>query len=137
MTIAGGLEHVTLPRSIADAIVACRNLGWAYLWVDRFCIVQDDEPQQKNIQLDQMGTIYGRAGFTIVALAGNSADHGLPGVSRPRLSRQLIFAFADVFLCQTIPSLDLHVRTSEWNKRGCTYVHFSKPPARSLSLYSA
>lgn len=32
-----------LPKTIRDAIDLVRMLGYRFLWVDRLCIVQDDE----------------------------------------------------------------------------------------------
>jgi hypothetical protein len=50
-----------------------------YLWVDAFCIVQDD-PIASHQQISQMGKIYSQTWLTIVAAAGPRADSGLPGV---------------------------------------------------------
>ncbi|KAK7183199.1 hypothetical protein DPSP01_011424 [Paraphaeosphaeria sporulosa] len=101
--------------------MACHNLGYRYLWVDRFCIVQDDEPERKTVQLNQMGAIYRGAAFTVVALAGDDADCGLPGVSEPRTSVQLIFTFADMCMCQGVRPLRWHIHYSEWYDRGWTF----------------
>ncbi|KAJ8106382.1 hypothetical protein OPT61_g9575 [Boeremia exigua] len=73
-----------LPRTIEDVIQLIRQLGYRHLWVDRYCIDQDDG-QDKHIQISQMGDIYAMATLTVVAAAGSSPAHGLPGLfSRPR-----------------------------------------------------
>ncbi|KAH7350397.1 heterokaryon incompatibility protein-domain-containing protein, partial [Pyrenochaeta sp. MPI-SDFR-AT-0127] len=70
-------------RTIEDAISVTKRLGFRYLWVDRYCINQND-PEHKMRQIRQMGAIYSSAALTIVAAAGNGPKHGLPGISLPR-----------------------------------------------------
>ncbi|KAJ4291608.1 hypothetical protein N0V90_009503 [Kalmusia sp. IMI 367209] len=82
----GSLGHTSLPRTITDAMTACRKLGQRFLWIDRLCIIQDEPLHIKSIQLDQMGAIYRQAKFTIVALAGDGATYGLPGESAASMS---------------------------------------------------
>jgi Heterokaryon incompatibility protein (HET) len=73
--------HVNeLPKVIKDAMELVRLLGERYLWVDSLCIVQDDDDSMHQ-QIQQMGAIYSAAYITIVAIAGNNAHVGLPGVS--------------------------------------------------------
>ncbi|KXH49632.1 hypothetical protein CSAL01_10564 [Colletotrichum salicis] len=59
----GSLESVKLPRIILDAISLCRDLGEGYLWVDRLCIVQDDE-RSKPDQIDVDASLWNRRGWT-------------------------------------------------------------------------
>jgi len=80
----------SLPKVVDDAILLVRKLGMRYLWVDRYCIPQDD-PINKAIQIQNMGKVYGDSALTIIAAAGDDADYGLPGVSStPRISQPLI-----------------------------------------------
>ncbi|KAH6661734.1 heterokaryon incompatibility protein [Halenospora varia] len=65
-----------LPRTIRDAVTLCSLLGIRYLWVDSVCIVQDD-PVSQEAQLRAMGTVYGKAYFTIAALQSEHADAGI------------------------------------------------------------
>ncbi|KAK0724590.1 hypothetical protein B0H67DRAFT_568256 [Lasiosphaeris hirsuta] len=45
----GGLaKHVVLPKVVADAIHLTGLLGYWYIWVDRFCIIQDNDGLDKN-----------------------------------------------------------------------------------------
>ncbi|RAH53990.1 hypothetical protein BO85DRAFT_471635 [Aspergillus piperis CBS 112811] len=91
----GSLNSDRLPQTIDDAIVACRKLGIDYLWVDCLCILQDEHPDQKAYWLDSMGVIYAKSFVTIVALAGENADHGLPGAALS--TRRLLFSDTRVF----------------------------------------
>lgn len=75
-------ELPELPLTVRDAMLFAVNLGMRYLWVDRYCVSQDDE-QQKHTQLASMGSIYARAWATIVAIAPENKP-GLPGVSIPQ-----------------------------------------------------
>lgn len=45
-----------IPSVIKDAMTVVLKLGWQYLWVDRYCIDQDDEA--KHAQISQMDKVY-------------------------------------------------------------------------------
>lgn len=87
-----GLGGVSLPNVIADTIALCQALGERYLWVDRLCIVQDDEVS-KSRQIRAMDQTYSSAKLTIIAAlntdktsVGLSGCPRLPGCpGRPRL----------------------------------------------------
>lgn len=85
-----------LPRTIQHAMLLTRALGLRYLWVDRFCIVQDD-PTTKPRQLAMMASVYANAYVTIVASEGDDGNFGLPGISPecPRQQPFRTFEFAD------------------------------------------
>ncbi|KAK1756303.1 heterokaryon incompatibility protein-domain-containing protein [Echria macrotheca] len=70
----------SIPLTIRDAMEVCRHLGIRYLWVDRYCIDQDDSAAKHAI-IRQMDRVYRSAALTIVAAAGNDPEFGLPGVS--------------------------------------------------------
>lgn len=77
------LKDLILPEVVADAIYLCAEIGERYLWVDRFCIVQDDF-DLKAEQINAMGVIYDRAFLTFIAL-GDGPTPGLTGLPcRPR-----------------------------------------------------
>ncbi|KAF1948683.1 HET-domain-containing protein, partial [Byssothecium circinans] len=65
-----------LPRTIRDAMALTHGIGERYLWVDRFCIVQD-ETLAKQSQLQAMGNIYANSLFTLVAANGDDASSPL------------------------------------------------------------
>ena len=76
----------SIPQTIRDSMKLVRGLNKRYLWVDRFCIVQDDPA--KHAIISRMDSIYANAYCTIVATDGSDADHGLPGVQLARTSHQ-------------------------------------------------
>ena len=66
---------------IRDAMDLVRTLGEKFLWVDRFCIPQDDGPDKQS-QLDAMGSIYAGAWLTIFAAQNADASQGLYGTRK-------------------------------------------------------
>lgn len=68
----------TLPKVVHQAMKVVCGLGERYLWVDRFCIVQDD-PLPKLRQLSLMGDIYAKSYFTLIAAGHKDAVYGLYG----------------------------------------------------------
>jgi hypothetical protein len=87
----GSLSQELLPDTIADAMEVVRNIDAMYLWVDNLCILQDDDADKERF-INRMGTIYREADTTIIALCGEDAYSGLPGVrkDRPRILQQEI-----------------------------------------------
>jgi hypothetical protein len=105
-----------LPATIQDAIVVVLALGYRYLWIDRYCIEQADGPA-RHLQIQQMGDIYNSASVTIIAAAGSSPYHGLPGVSQtPRIAqpRETILGSTVIGFPDQPSKL---VRNSIWNTR--------------------
>ena len=108
------------PRTIADAIVVTLELGFQYLWIDKFCIPQNDS-EEKLKQIKLMGSIYRSAQATIFAAAGTNPQYGLPGVSCPRTVVQHILPFKDYKLANCLPNSRHAIHHSEWDQRGWTY----------------
>jgi hypothetical protein len=67
-----------MPRTIRHSIMLTHALGLKYLWVDKFCIVQDDFIA-KSHQLAVMASIYNNAYITFAANEGMNGDFGIPG----------------------------------------------------------
>ena len=76
-----------LPATIEDAIQVTRNLGFQYLWVDKYCVSQTDQSDFKH-QIRQMHLIYRSAQITIIAGGSMDAGSGLAGISTPRANMQ-------------------------------------------------
>ncbi|KAJ3531622.1 hypothetical protein NM208_g8796 [Fusarium decemcellulare] len=118
-----GLENIALPPIITDAMLLCKQLGETYLWIDRFCIIQDD-PKSKHSQIRGMDKIYRLASFTIIAALNDKEGRGLPGLTgRPRQpsiykpERALDVELRGLNRQQGLGSAD----TSLWNGRGWTF----------------
>lgn len=56
----------TAPGIIEDAVEVCIKLASNYLWVDLYCVQQNDEVQKKR-DIEDMGLIYQNALVTLVA----------------------------------------------------------------------
>ena len=104
--------------TIKDSITVCQKLGYKYLWVDRYCIPQNDV-QERHRQVQQMGAIYRNSALTIVACAGSDPQYGLPGVSQSRIQYPSIMIM-HVGYMQVIPVTD-DIKHSAWARRGWTY----------------
>jgi hypothetical protein len=70
-----GIPVDTLPRTIQDGILMTRKLGIQYLWVDRLCIVQDDE-EMKKLELRKMADVFSNAWLVIAAARAASSLEG-------------------------------------------------------------
>lgn len=116
----GSLSTAELPLTIKDSMSICKKVGIPYLWVDRFCIVQDEDASKLN-DIDNMDVIFMAAVVTLVAYTGADADNGLPGVStRPRRPPLLLAAGGMEFWRN--PQTPLRQgEDSRWVTRGWTY----------------
>ncbi|KAK3343095.1 heterokaryon incompatibility protein-domain-containing protein [Neurospora tetraspora] len=109
-----------IPLAISDAIRVVKQLGYRYLWVDRYCIPQEDGAA-KHIQILNMGRIYSNSILTIIAAAGDGPEYGLPGVSsRSRIAQVGVQINEEISLILYEPPTN-HIIDSKWNTRGWTY----------------
>lgn len=124
-----GLANISFPDVIADTIALCRALGERYLWVDRFCIVQDDEIS-KHGQIRAMHFVYSSAKFTIMAALNKCMTSvGLPGCpklpgcpGRPRLPSAMdTWPQYDDGYRNIQQQLFGSVDASMWNQRAWTF----------------
>ncbi|TPX16881.1 uncharacterized protein E0L32_003443 [Thyridium curvatum] len=131
----GGLGTKHLPATIRDAVEFVAALSERYLWVDAICLVQDDQDQMQR-DIPRMDIVYGRAFATIVALGGDDANAGLPGVypgtRPPQTVEQLLVSKRSteldddpqdpnrevLGLVAAPRAFYLEVELSKWNSRG-------------------
>ncbi|KAL7893347.1 heterokaryon incompatibility domain-containing protein [Trichoderma sp. SZMC 28014] len=114
----GSLRANNLPLTISDAIIVCENLGIDYIWVDSFCILQDDDFDKTQI-IDKMESIYHESVLTIVAATGTDAHSGIPGV-RPntRFLEQRVLSVRGMQLVDSVDHNQFRMQTGyqepEW-----------------------
>lgn len=116
------LTEGTLPGVIWAAISLCKELGEQYLWVDRLCIVQDDD--SKLAQIAAMDRIYRSASFTIAVASNSRAANGIPGYGHtPRRARSSVFRPPLDFDYEVVRPNGVKsiVNPSTWNRRGWTF----------------
>lgn len=110
-------------RVIEDAMVVARYLGLPYLWVDQYCVDQQDE-EVKARQIDEMHQVYGHADVTIVAAAGEDATDGLAPSSSSGFHRATGWKATWLSEYQSVDdqrSAIASINRSVWNTRGWTY----------------
>jgi hypothetical protein len=115
------INNDEIPASIRDTIQLCRSLNQEYLWVDALCIKQDGL-QDKLTEISRMDDIYGGAALTIVAVSGDRASAGLPGMGHtPRVNTQHLLEIDGLVLSNRIPGAPKLIEESIWNSRAWTY----------------
>ena len=117
--IAGTVPE-TAALVIRDAMIVAKNIGYRYLWVDRYCIPQDDE-EARQAQIMRMDLIYKSAQLTIISAAGEDGSCGIPGVSTVPRTPQPQIDLSNVSLVSCLPSQRHEVNQSKWATRGWTY----------------
>ncbi|KAK2767497.1 hypothetical protein FQN54_003654 [Arachnomyces sp. PD_36] len=73
--LKNGIATSFLPKTFQDAIKITRRLGVKYLWIDCFCIVQDD-PLDWERESSAMAQIYRNSYLTIAASASSDSYSG-------------------------------------------------------------
>ncbi|KAL2130546.1 hypothetical protein VTI74DRAFT_6244 [Chaetomium olivicolor] len=110
-----------LPTTIEDAITATLGVGMRYLWIDRYCI---DQQNQANVslQIQMMDLIYQNAELTIIAAAGSDPWYGLPGIGpRIRQAQQTSGKIWDIVFVPPATNPIESVQNSAWATRGWTF----------------
>lgn len=126
-----GRRSRPLPRTVRDAMHVVRELSLQYLWVDRYCIRDNDDDSgaapggRKHHTIENMDAVYRGAALTIVAASGAHSEHGLPG------SRRIHHRLGTYSLDESSSSSEVcylhvneaHAEVSElvWSTRGWTY----------------
>lgn len=109
-----------LTKAIRDAIEVTRRLGERYLWVDKFCIDQENLDKNKDQILD-MGLIYECAEVTIFAVYGQDGNFGLPGVNGTPRRVQASALIKGMQFASTLGHSFSIVRNSKWSTRSWTH----------------
>ncbi|KAH6079624.1 hypothetical protein HBI65_217840 [Parastagonospora nodorum] len=65
------------PKTVSDGCYLARSLGFRYLWVDRYCIDQENHAERTQ-QIAQMADIYASAQLVLLAVGAKDADFAFP-----------------------------------------------------------
>jgi hypothetical protein len=79
LQVKRALLDPSIPKTIRDVIQFLNLINERYLWVDRLCILQDDDASKAK-HINNMAFIYSNARMTLVAAVGQGADSGLLGI---------------------------------------------------------
>ncbi|KAK2613145.1 hypothetical protein N8I77_000072 [Diaporthe amygdali] len=107
-------------KVVEDSFVVTKKLGYKYLWVDRYCINQNDDTN-KHEQIRAMHLIYGNAVLTLIAAAGKNSDYGLPGVGSRERAEQNSLSIGNKLYIRTFPHASQTFKASKWATRGWTF----------------
>lgn len=116
LKLPGRFRESDVPVLFRDAFQVCSQLGIDHFWIDRICVVQDDE-RRKSAQLEAMGRIYSKASFTIVSSEPSFISQGLPGVSQLRAPPLYLYVGDKVLVPRPLGG----PHNSTWETRGWTY----------------
>ncbi|MCJ1446859.1 MAG: hypothetical protein MMC23_007366 [Stictis urceolatum] len=109
-----------LPATIEDAMKVTVSLGYTHLWIDRYCIDQDDAIE-KHDQIQKMDKIFEGADLVIIAAAGDDPHYGLPGVSvRSRIQQPNLSIGKHTFVSIMNDPWKV-IQKSKWASRAWTY----------------
>ncbi|XP_014554283.1 hypothetical protein COCVIDRAFT_39840 [Bipolaris victoriae FI3] len=114
------IDPGSISKTTSDAIYVAKQLGVPRLWVDQYCIVQN-ESIARNEAIASMNLIYGGAEVTIAAASGIDASHGLPGVlgtDRSDLIHGSVTLGSRQFVEEPVQK---QLEQSHWNSRGWTF----------------
>ena len=75
-----GIPYASLPKTFQHAVIATRELGLKYLWIDSLCIIQDSQEDWER-HCSKMPEIYRNS---MVTIAGPGAPHCNAGFLRDR-----------------------------------------------------
>ncbi|RGP81017.1 Heterokaryon incompatibility protein [Fusarium longipes] len=115
-----GLRLDGLPRTISDAIVVTKSLGYDYIWVDMLCIDQQNK-EDKHRQIAIMDQVYRSADLTIIVTAGSDCGNGIPGVSKTCRAPRMSTTIGGLTLVEEKEDAIREVELSFWRLRGWTF----------------
>jgi hypothetical protein len=112
----GSMLPDVVPKTVEDAMYVAIHLGIPFLWVDRYCIDQQNSHDKHNI-IQNMDRIYQGADLTIIATVGDDPHHGLPGIRDTPRSRQTMLKVKDCTYV-AVESVTKEITQSKWGSRG-------------------
>lgn len=123
LQMPGSLRNT--PNTIRDVMTFASRLGLTYIYVDAFCLIQNDDDDKRE-QMAIMGKIYANATVCIVAVSGENAHSGLPGISAPRKPQITVtipgFNMKLLSALQNYPTVQPeYINDYTWSKRGWAF----------------
>jgi hypothetical protein len=128
-----GEDLSNIPLVVRDAIRVTLQLSFRFLWVDRYCINQQDATE-KHCQIANMGNIYASAALTLIAAGSPNADIGLPGVSSGHRNVDAVFQLGPYSIVPVLSNPKRALGSSIWSTRGWTYQEAAMSPRRLVFL---
>lgn len=111
-TPVGDASPETLPKLIEDAIMVALRLSYQYLWIDRYCIPQDNETVKTSL-IRNMDKVYSESSLTIIASAAEQPSEGLVGVGLGRERMPHTLRTGEIGLTQLFTNLAEEVENSQ------------------------
>ncbi|KAK2762519.1 tol protein [Colletotrichum kahawae] len=108
-----------LPVVIQDAMAVTTDMGFNYLWIDKFCIDQKNK-KEKDTQISQMDSIYHNAELTIIAASGSDPTYGLSGIGSRHRQPHPTLVIRDIDIVSTLRHPKIAIESSKWSTRGWT-----------------
>ncbi|KAE9363328.1 HET-domain-containing protein [Stipitochalara longipes BDJ] len=108
------------PILIRDALSATKLIGYRYLWIDRYCIPQEDG-KERHSQIQQMDLVYSKAQSTIIAISSPDPSHGLPGIGGRKRATPVTINISNELHAYVPPHPSAEIYGSVWNSRGWTH----------------
>ncbi|KAI9688016.1 MAG: hypothetical protein M1820_010323 [Bogoriella megaspora] len=113
------------PKLVEDALYVCKRLSIPFLWVDLYCIHEEDA-LRKSLEISSMGQIYSFSTITLVAAGLKQSDNDqsllqesllpLEGLDTRQRSETIQ---GKQYVSATYP-VQYQIFGSEWNNRGWT-----------------
>ncbi|ERF69029.1 hypothetical protein EPUS_08379 [Endocarpon pusillum Z07020] len=116
-------EPSEYPKLIQDARTIVRELRFRYLWVDKYCINQEDANELHGL-FGRMHQIYEGAAVTVAAAGSDDAESGIPGVSDVPRRPQPRAYISGKWYVSTLSDVGSALSSSRWKTRGWTYQEF-------------
>lgn len=76
-------------KTFADSVIAARELGIKYLWIDRLCIIQHDDEDWLN-ESSKMRDVYSNAFLNLAATSAQDGDEGMFTERNPLLFKPCV-----------------------------------------------
>lgn len=114
-----------LPKIVEDALYVCTKLLIPFLWVDLYCIDQQNL-ERKMIEINGMGYIYRRAEITLIDGRDGSSQstyQGLlpEGTANDKHNLQHLERIGSQEYITTLPGMFFRLKQSFWSQRSWTF----------------